>query len=866
MEVFLYSLLLMGVLATGNCDLQSYSRENNTVGERNINETERNLPCSEPGVVRNLEIFPYRPAKLKVTWNAPSRQNNPCNVKSYTLLYKLLKHKACWVNAVDQTHKTFPRVSSGRNLTGLADYADYEVSVYAMVRDGSNSLQGPVTTETASTPSNVPSSAPVVSVDYERSTSRSLFFTWEPVPCEDLNGPFLLYFITSNGTSGQNERITYQNTNTKEVSHLIPCTLYEFTIRVVNDFGEGPIGRAVGKTKKEQPEEIRHLRVYPYAPATLGILWNAPARQNNPCNVKSYTLLYKLVRHKACGEDEVDQSYATVERVYSGRYLTGLADYAVYEVSVYAIVRDGSKSLRGPVTRKRARTPSNAPSSAPVVSIDHERSTSRSLVFTWESVPCKHLNGLFLHYQFTNIGPTGNQTGRIVGKETNTKEIFQLLPCTSYEFALRVVNNIGEGPIGIAVGKTKKEAPGRIRNLRIYADGPASLRVTWTVPSRQNNPCNVNTYNLLYKLVRHKACGADEVDQNNETVSRFSSGSYLTGLEDYADYEVSVYPIVEDGLRSLRGPVTTKTSRTLSNAPSSAPVVSVDNKRSSSRTLVFTWNSVPCESLNGLFRHYQYLLTNNGTLQQNEMIRNPGINTKEISQLLPCTFYHFTLRVVNDFGEGPIGRVVGKTKKEPPGNDFNIRLRSTEPRSISVRWTRPHRHPCTISSQIISIEMIDTGGCINISQSNESTTFSSNVYFHRFNDLIPNTLYKITLRAENSKGYGEVSSQEKRTGETYPPQLPKPESLFLNTSVIRIRWGIPDPPHGIILNYDISVQAVGNLSWSPLKLTTVNTSGSCESPTASVAGLRPNTYYSLQICKVNYNEVFKTTEFFPAIV
>lgn len=109
---------------------------------------------SEPEAVANVNVFPFREEVLRITWQAPPRQNNPCGIDTYKLLYKLKRHKACSVDEVNQNHKTVYSESPVEYLRGLENYTDYEVSVYAVIMDGSSSLQGPNTTITANTPPN----------------------------------------------------------------------------------------------------------------------------------------------------------------------------------------------------------------------------------------------------------------------------------------------------------------------------------------------------------------------------------------------------------------------------------------------------------------------------------------------------------------------------------------------------------------------------------------------------------------------------------------------------------------------------------------------------------------------------------------
>lgn len=90
-----------------------------------------------------------------------------------------------------------------------------------------------------------------VRVNESFSTSRELKFTWDPISCENLKGNFLRYTYRQNGTSGV-EYITNQDTDSVQLTALNPCTVYQFQIRVVNDFGAGPYSTmTTGKTEEE---------------------------------------------------------------------------------------------------------------------------------------------------------------------------------------------------------------------------------------------------------------------------------------------------------------------------------------------------------------------------------------------------------------------------------------------------------------------------------------------------------------------------------------------------------------------------------------------------------------------------------------
>ncbi|KAJ8039810.1 Receptor-type tyrosine-protein phosphatase T [Holothuria leucospilota] len=735
------------------------------------------------------------------------------------------------------------------------------------------------------------------------------------------------------------EQEIHNSDQTITVQDLLPCTSYSFRIVVSSDsslWTEIASETTQVTTGEEAPGAVRNLAIGSSTAGALSITWDEPDRVNNPCDVSRYILSYKLVGHKACNQDETGEHAINKHIKITETDLDNLEDYADYDISVTAV---SLSNLQGMRTTQRGRTESGEPSGG--VLVQSYGITANSIRFSWSGLTCRDYNGPHFSYQLrlferTNDNDPTYHLAYEVSTSGNSILIPNLKSCGNYQLRVTPENDFHTGQASSSnIIQTRSADLGPVENVSVRQTS-YGLSVTWQPPATTSNICPVNYYTLQYTVHRYMSCPSNTLNGEQQVIRIPISSTYqqdLTELTPNTRYRIQV--AANSGSFS-----TPKYGTTVKQVPSMAPVVSTDDSESSPRRLVFTWRPIDCEHMNGNFQYYN--ITSNGKADE-VTIDDESTDRYTLTGLTPCTTYDFKIQVVNNVGNGPFGSMVVKTRVERPGSNFLLKLRATGAETISAEWKRPHGHPCTIRSQTIFIEMLDRGErCLEDLDRSKSYPLSSGIRSYVFEDLSPNSLYRISLRAENSAGFGDMSSEEERTNESrptlppdevevrrtssthikfawnkppcgshngdiiryhcrlrkkgeiinhtssskrveffnlvpftnysfevsavtavgegpysvplwiktnesYPPQLPQPQAIFSNTSAIQIKWKIPDPPHGIILGYDIFVQLNESRNGNFSSTQGLNSSEASNSSTTFITDLRANTLYSVQV-------------------
>lgn len=75
-------------------------------------------------------------------------------------------------------------------------------------------------------------------------TPSSLSLSWNPLPCEEVNGRHLRFSYKIVGST----RSTSSLATKAKMIGLRPCTVYYFQLRAVNDVGPGPRSTTAART------------------------------------------------------------------------------------------------------------------------------------------------------------------------------------------------------------------------------------------------------------------------------------------------------------------------------------------------------------------------------------------------------------------------------------------------------------------------------------------------------------------------------------------------------------------------------------------------------------------------------------------
>ncbi|KAI3358214.1 hypothetical protein L3Q82_003212 [Scortum barcoo] len=384
------------------------------------------------------------------------------------------------------------------------------------------------------------------------------------------------------------------------------------------------------------------------------------------------------------------------------RNLTSLTEYTV---GVFAIYNEGqAEAVTDSFTTKTVPDPLDMRSSDV---------SSNSFRVSWQH-PASDV--VLKVYRLTWT-PTdgGDSEEAMVNGNINTYLIEGLSPITEYEVLLAAIySNEVESDEVILVETTAPRFG--VRNLRIDEETTFSMRVAWQPADSRN----VRHYRLNY--VSTKGDRAEET----RTVPTGQSSLVLQPLLSDTEYKVTVTPVYPEG----NGPTASRMGRTL---PLSAP----RNLRVSEEwynRFRISWDIPPSPTM-GYRVVYQPVSAPGPAL---ETFVGEDVNTMLIVNLLSGTEY--SIKVIASYTTGSSEALAGRAKTLYLGVT-NLSVYQAKMTSMCAQW-QPHRHA---SAYRVSIESLLNG-------QRQETKLSGGSNRHCFNNLKPNTQYKISVYAQLQDG------------------------------------------------------------------------------------------------------------------
>uniref|UniRef100_A0A671TKY2 Collagen type XIV alpha 1 chain n=1 Tax=Sparus aurata TaxID=8175 RepID=A0A671TKY2_SPAAU len=600
-------------------------------------------------------------------------------------------------------------------LNYLNSLTEYQVAVFAIYRSSaSEALRGSATTL----------ALPMVNdLELFDITHSTMMVRWKVAA--GATGYMILYApLTEGDPADEKEVKVADSVNEVELEGLTPAT--EYTVTVYAMYGEEASDPMTSQQTTLPLTPARNLRFSEVDHSSARLSWDASSRK-----VKGYRIMY--VKTNGVQTNEVDVGRVTTWML---RNLTSLTEYTV---GVFAIYDEGqAEAVTDSFTTKTVPDPLDIKSSD--ISTDSFR-------VSWQ-----HAASDVVLYRLTWTPTDGGDSEEVlVDGHINTYLIKGLSPASEYEVLLAAIyNNEAESdevilvefilfPVKrtttVATTTTTTEAPRfGVRNMRIDEETTFSLRVSWQpVDSR-----NVRHYRLNYV--------SSKGDRAEETVGWSQSSLVLQPLLSDTEYKVAITPVYPEG----DGPAASRMGRTL---PLSAP----KNLRVSEEwynRFRISWDVPPSPTM-GYRVVYQPVSAPGPAL---ETFVGEDVNTMLIVNLLSGTEY--SVKVIASYTTGSSEALSGRAKTLYLGvtnlNTYQVRMTS-----LCTQW-QPHRHA---SAYRVIIESLLNG-------QKQETKLGGGASRHCFNNLKPNTQYKISVYAQLLDGTEgpAVTATEK----TLPVPTPAP--------------------------------------------------------------------------------------------
>uniref|UniRef100_A0A3Q2NTM2 Collagen type XIV alpha 1 chain n=1 Tax=Fundulus heteroclitus TaxID=8078 RepID=A0A3Q2NTM2_FUNHE len=507
------------------------------------------------------------------------------------------------------------------------------------------------------------------------------------------SGYMILYApLTEQDAADEKEVKVGDSVNEVELEGLTPAT--EYTVTVYAMYGEEASDPMTSQQTTLPLLPARDLRFSDVGHSSVRITWESPSRL-----VRGYRIMY--VKTSGVQTNEVDLGAVTS---YLLKNLTSLTEYTV---GVFAVYKEGeAAAVTESFTTEVVPDPLDLRSSD--VSSDGFR-------VSWQHAA----SDVVLYRLIWTPTDGGDSEEVLVNGNVNTYLIKGLEPASEYEVLLAAVyaNEVESDEVVLIenTGKLNNKFStfkNFQTNLRIDEETTFSMRVSWQAADSRN----VRHYRLTYISARG--------DRAEETVRK--TALVLQPLLSDTEYKVSIIPVYNEG----DGPVSSQMGRTL---PLSAP----KNLRVSEEwynRFRISWDVPPSPTM-GYRVVYQPLSAPGPAL---ETFVGEDVNTMLILNLLSGTEY--SVKVIASYTTGSSEAVTGRAKTLYLGvtglTTYQVRMNG-----VCAQWT-PQRHASTYRLVIQSV----TG-----SQKQE-TNVGGGASRHCFNNLKPNTEYKISIYSQLQDG------------------------------------------------------------------------------------------------------------------
>ncbi|KAM3620814.1 uncharacterized protein V6R79_002436 [Siganus canaliculatus] len=256
----------------------------------------------------------------------------------------------------------------------------------------------------------------------------------------------------------------------------------------------------------------------------------------------------------------------------------------------------------------------------------------------------------------------------------------------------------------------------------------------------------------------------------------------VKSLNPWVDYEFRVVAINSVGVGEPSRP--SKQIRTAAAVPKVAPV-NVSGGGGARGELVITWEPVPEEQQSGEGFGYVVAFRPLGSSTWIQTVLASPDASRYIyrnDSIAPLSQFEVKVGVYNNMGEGSFGRVVRvfSAEEEPSEAPSSVRGRIVSASEIEVHWD-PIRSRSS-SNKIIAYEVLfwEKGS----SESEAERVLITNTTA-LLSGLKGNTVYLISVRAQNSAGFGPCSPAFNITTKKPPPSQP-PANIEWNLTNSRI--------------------------------------------------------------------------------
>lgn len=704
-----------------------------------------------PQAVKNPTLIATGARVVEASWYEPDVPNG------VIIKYSLFRNGTLVYNGTNVCSKTAQGLTKCiYKDTGLRPITWYAYSVSATTKGG--------TTRSGSskvlTPESSPEGVPLPKLTPR--TANEIYAEWDAP--QTPNGVITRYAIIVD----DKEHDVGLNKN-KVIGSLKPFTRYSFRVKACTSKGCGVGDRAYATTLEAPATGIKPPTLEAKEWNVVYITWQEPSSPNGIVN--EYRVERRLGNQAPIIVCLTKGPTLLIRNCLDSQ--NNLKGYTVYEYRILAVNKGGVGNGNWGNVRTLEGPPRGI--KQPVVHVINATAVRAK----WEA-PLEP-NGVIisyeLRYQPLNVVDGNISVAGRVDSSTFNMTVNVLKPNTDYQFLITAMNKRREGSSSWTTAKTLEAPPSDIKLLNVERlSGGTSLRLYWDVPGSPNGL--ITRYNI-YK---------DDIKIYEGKTREY----VVTKLTPYTSYEFELEACTSAGC-------TKSTKQTIFSAevnPSgqAAPTTGFVNDT----VVVLNWRqpAVP----NGVIVRYD-VIRSSSSLQArrrrsvSEKIIYSTNNTNASlfmytdSNLDPYTRYQYKIRAVNNGGQVDSDWLTVDTQQAPPSLVKPPTVTALDANRMNISWTLPQR-----PNGIIQYYLVHRNGTI---------THQGSKFFYIDVGLQPFTVYSYTITACSGGGCAMSNPTSQRTNEAAPEQVKPPVLTALSAIAIRITWGSPIKPNGLITTYKL---------------------------------------------------------------
>ncbi|XP_015750201.1 PREDICTED: phosphatidylinositol phosphatase PTPRQ-like [Acropora digitifera] len=501
-------------------------------------------------------------------------------ILSYTVTYRALP------SGSSQT-KNVTAPANQTTLTGLNEYTNYSITVFASTSKGGGNQSTPIVVITDEDKPNAPPS----NVIGHNASSTSIFVSWRQLPFLDQNGVILSYTVSyralPSGSSQTKKVLAPANQTT--LTGLNKYTYYSITVFASTSKGGGSQSTLIVVITDEDTPSAAPVSLQGHSKSSTSIFvtWGQvpPSDQNGV--LLSYTVSYK----EACN-GSTQTVLVTVDEPTNSTSLKSLNEYTNYSITVFASTIKGGGIVSAPIF---VITDQDKPK-APPSNVNGHNASSTSIFVSWGQVPFPDQNGVIVSYTVAYRAlPSGSTQTKTVTAPRSQTTLTDLNEYTNYSITLFASTSKGDGnqstPIVVITDEDKPNAPPS--NVIGHNASSTSIFVSWRqVPFLDQNGV-ILSYTVTYRWLPSGSSQTKKVlAPANQTT--------LTDLNKYTYYSITVFASTSKGGGNQSTPILVITDEDKPNAPPS----NVIRLKVSSTRISVQWDQVPAQDQNGVILSY----------------------------------------------------------------------------------------------------------------------------------------------------------------------------------------------------------------------------------------------------------------------